>query len=158
MPIRLRLAPAPAGAEPTLAAPSPIGVILADDHALIRSHLRALLDREEDIEVLGEAADLDSTLRELRRHDPHVLVLDLRMPDGSGLARIGDLRARAPATGIVMLTMEESPALAQRALAVGALGYVLKELADRELAPAVRAAARGCAHLSPRVRLRPRTG
>ena len=115
----LRLASAPTDSRSRERPRSPIGVILADDHAQMRRSLRLLLDGEKDIEVIAEADDLSSVLRHLRRHRPPVVVLGLGMEDGSLGQAIGQLRTRAPATQIVALTMDENPVLAQRALAAG---------------------------------------
>jgi two-component system response regulator NreC len=128
-----------------------IGVVLADHHALMRGSLRLLLDGEEGVEVIAEASDLASVERHLQDDQPHVLILDLSMPDGSSIEAIGKLRERVPETQIVALTMEDNPVFAQRALAAGALGFVLKDLADDELPQAVRAAARGEQYISPRM-------
>jgi two-component system response regulator NreC len=131
-----------------------IRVILADDHLLMRRGLRLLLDGEDGVEVIAEAVDLASVVRLVHSHRPHVLVLDLSMPDGSSIETIGKLRERVPATQIVVLTMDDSPVFAQRSLAAGALGFVLKDLADSELPQAVRAAAQGEGYVSPRVAAR----
>jgi two-component system response regulator NreC len=148
----LRLASTPTENHPGLSAPSPIRVVLADDHALMRRSLRLLLDCEKGIDVIAEAADLASAVRDVHANKPHVLVLDLGMSnaDGSSIDAIGQLRKRAPETQIVVLTMEDGPAFVQNALASGALGFVVKELADSDLPQAVRAAARGEEYISPR--------
>ena len=130
--------------------PSPIRVVLAEDHALLRESLRLLLDATEGIEVVAEADDLESALRQVGER-PHVLVLDLGMLSGSVRESIATLRARAPATDVVVLTMEESPVVVQHLLACGAQGFVLKDRADDELPGAIRAAARGEQYVSPRV-------
>jgi DNA-binding NarL/FixJ family response regulator len=132
----------------------PIRVVLADDHAMMRRGLRRLLDREQDVKVIAEAADLGSALESARRERPHVLVLDLGMPDGSSIDAIGALRERIPETQVVVITMQDSPVFAQRAFAVGAVGFVAKDLADGELPQAIRAAARGQEYISPRVAVR----
>jgi two-component system, NarL family, response regulator NreC len=129
----------------------PIRVVLADDHALIRRSLRLLLESEEGLEVVAEAEDLTTVLRHVHDRLPHVLVLDISMPDGSGIETIRRLREEVPSTEIVVLTMEDGPAFVQRALDAGAIGFVLKEFADVELHRAVRAAARGEQYVSPRV-------
>jgi two-component system, NarL family, response regulator NreC len=147
----LRLASAPTDPCTPERPESPIGVILADDHAQMRRSLRMLLDGEKDLEVIAEADDLTSVLRHLRRHRPPVVVLGLGMKDGSAGQAIGQLRTRAPATQIVALTMDENPVLAQRALAAGALGFVVKDLADAELAQAIRHAAQGQQCVSPKI-------
>jgi len=93
-------------------------------------------------------------MRNVHAHQPHVLVLDLNMPDGSGIEALSQLRERAPETQIVVMTMQDSPAFAQRAFAAGAIGFVVKELADEELPQAVRAAACGEEYVSPRMAAR----
>jgi len=129
----------------------PIRVVLADDHALVRRSLRLLLDCEEDVDVVAEAESVGSVVRHVHGHSPHVLVLDLQMPGGSSIETIRQLRRRAPETEIVVLTMERSPAFAQRAIDTGAVGFVLKDRADIELPEAVRRAARGEEYVSPEV-------
>jgi two-component system response regulator NreC len=128
---------------------SVIRLVIADDHAVVRSGLRLLLDAEGDFEVVAEAGDVDAARRYVRGHHPHVLVLDLNMPGGSSLQAIPAIRAEAPETQIVVLTMQEEPAFAREALAAGAVGYVLKEAADSELVEAVRRAAAGDTYLNP---------
>lgn len=149
MTARLHLAPAP-DAERT-STERTIKVILADDHATVRRNLRLLLDREEGLEVIAEAADMATVMRHLPTCCPHVLVLDLRLPNGSSIATIRRLRAQVPGTEIVVLTMEESPSFAQQALDAGAVGFVVKDRADDELPAAVRRAARGEEYISARV-------
>jgi two-component system, NarL family, response regulator NreC len=148
----LRLAPTPKESDRTASEPWPIRVVLADDHALMRRGLRLLLEGEEGIEMIAEAGDMASALHHVDRYRPHVLVLDLRMSHGSSVETVGKLRERAPETQVVVLTMQDNPVFAQHALASGALGFVLKELADGELPQAVRAAACGEEYVSPRVR------
>jgi len=129
----------------------PIRVVLADDHQAVRRNLRLLLDAEDDVEVAAEATDLDAVARQLHGHQPHVLILDLHLPNGSSLTQIGELRRRFPGTQIVVMTMDESPAFAEAALRAGAIGFVLKEHSERDLVAAVRAASRGVQFISPRV-------
>lgn len=124
-------------------------LILADDHAVVRSGLRMLLDAEEGLEVVAEAGDVEEALRKTRAHRPHVLVLDLNMPGGSSLASIPELREGSPETGIVVLTMQNDPGFAREALRAGACGYVLKEAAEDELVQAVHAVAAGRTYLNP---------
>jgi len=128
-----------------------IRIVLADDHAVVRSGLRLLLDTEAGFEVVAEAGDVESARRYVRGHHPDVLVLDLNMPGGSSLEAIPVIREEAPETQVVVLTMQEEPAFARRALSAGALGYVLKEAADDELVEAVRRAATGESYLNPRL-------
>jgi two-component system response regulator NreC len=124
----------------------PIRLVLADDHAVVRTGLRLLLDAEEGITVVAEAGEVETAARMVRLHRPDVLVLDLNMPGPPSLEAIPELTL---ATAVVVLTMQNDPAFAQRALQAGARGYVLKEAADAELVGAVRAAADGRTYLNP---------
>jgi two-component system, NarL family, response regulator NreC len=126
-----------------------IRIVLADDHAVVRSGLRMLLDAEPDFEVAAEAGDVESARRYVRGHHPAVLVLDLNMPGGSSVEAIPLIRAEAPGTHIVVLTMQDEPAFARQALGAGATGYVLKKDAGSELVEAVRRAATGETYLNP---------
>jgi two-component system response regulator NreC len=128
-----------------------ISIVIADDHAVVRSGLRMLLEAESDFEVVAEAGDVEGAKRYVRGHKPRVLVLDLNMPGGSSLEAIPEIRASDPATQIVVLTMQQEPAFARHALSAGAIGYVLKEAADDELVEAVRRAAAGESYLNPRL-------
>jgi two-component system response regulator NreC len=146
----LRLASS--GAENAVAGEGlPVRVALAEGHRLVRRSLRLVLEREGGIEVIAEPSDLASVLRTVKANRPHVLVLDLSMPDGSSMRAICDLRERVPDTQIVVLSMDDSPVVASRALSAGAVGYILKELADSELADAIRAAARPGEYIGRRV-------
>lgn len=135
----------------TNADPGAITIVLADDHAVVRSGLKLLLEAERDFHVVAEADDVESARRYVLGHKPRVLVLDLNMPGGSSLEAIPALRASAPGTQIVVLTMQQEPAFARHALSAGAIGYVLKEAADDELVEAVRRAAAGESYLNPRL-------
>ena len=117
----------------------------------MRRSLRLLLDREEGIEVVAEASDLTALMRQLKRELPHVLVLDLGMPNGSSIETLRQLREQLPRTEIAVLTMQDDPGFAEQAIGAGALCFVLKDHADTELAPAVRSAASGREYLSPYV-------
>lgn len=129
----------------------PLTVVIADDHRVVRTGLRLLLEAEEGIEVLAGADDVSSARHYVRAHRPQVLVLDLNMPGESSLAAIPTLREEAPATQIVVLTMQDDPAFAREALGAGALGFVLKRAAENELIEAVRLAARGEMYLNPQL-------
>jgi two-component system response regulator NreC len=126
-----------------------ISVVLADDHPVVRSALKALLEGQEDLEVLDEAGDIASARAAVAARKPRVLVLDVNLPDGLGVDAVPDLREEAPETAIVLLTMERDMSLARRALDAGACGYLLKDSAHLELIKAVRAAAAGERHLGP---------
>ncbi|HSZ14743.1 MAG TPA: response regulator transcription factor [Solirubrobacteraceae bacterium] len=128
-----------------------IRIVLADDHRVVRSGLRLLLEHEPDFEVVAEAGDVESARRYVRGHHPTVLVLDLSMPGDPGADTIPSLRAEFPSTQIVVLTAHREPSLARQALDAGALGYVLKDAANDELVVAVRRAAAGDSFLDPRL-------
>jgi two-component system response regulator NreC len=149
MTAKLHLATAP-GVSPE-SEDAPIRVVLADDHALVRRSLRLLLAGEDDVDVVAEACDIATVLRHVHGHAPHVLVLDLQAPGGSSIEAIRRLHELVPRLAIVVLTMEQSPAFAQRALESGAVGFVLKDRADTELPAAVRCAMHGEEYVSPRV-------
>lgn len=125
-----------------------LSVVVADDHAIMRRGLRQLLEGEQGITLAGEAVNLRSTAQVVGERRPDVLVLDLTLPDGSAMELIGELRAKSPRTQIVIVSTEDAPGFAQRALAAGASGFVLKELADEDLAGAIHAAAQGDRYLS----------
>jgi len=124
-------------------------IVLADDHTVVRNALRLLLDAEPGFEVVAEAGDVEAALRYVRGHKPTVLILDLNMPGRSSLDAVPDIRAASPQTEIVVLTMQNEPAFARRALQAGVRGYVVKEAADAELVQAVRSAAVGNTYLQP---------
>ena len=128
-----------------------IGIVIADDHAVVRRGLKQVLGAEPDLEVLAEAGNIDDARRFVRGHHPQVLVLDLNLPGGSSLKHIPAIRAESPDTQIVVLRMQNEPAYAREALSAGALGYVLKEAAETELVEAVRRAAAGDTYLNPRL-------
>ncbi|HWO17104.1 MAG TPA: response regulator transcription factor [Solirubrobacterales bacterium] len=124
-------------------------IVLADDHTVVRNALRMLLEAEDDLEVVAEAGDAETAVRYVRGHKPTVLILDLNMPRRSSLEAIPDIQEASPRTEIVVLTMQNEPAFARKALQAGVRGYVLKEAADSELVQAVRSAARGDTYLQP---------
>src|SRR6476619_2152364 len=136
--------------EPTDARKT-IGIVIADDHAVVRRGLKQVLGAEPGFEVLAEASDVDEARRYVRGHHPDVLVLDLNLPGGSSLKHIPAIRSEFPDTQIVVLTMQNEPAYARQALSAGALGYVLKEAAEEELVEAIKRAAVGDTYLNPRL-------
>src|SRR3954470_11850986 len=134
------------------AANGTITIVLADDHHVVRTGLRLLLDAEDGFAVVGEAADADAALRTVLGHKPSVLVLDLNMPgETTSLEAIPLVRERSAGTAVVVLTMQEDPSFARHALQAGAAGYVLKDSANAELVEAVRRAAAGETYLAPRL-------
>jgi two-component system response regulator NreC len=128
-----------------------IRIVLADDHAIVRASLRALLEAIGEFEVVAEAADAEEAVRKVLAYKPSVIVLDLSMPGGSTLDAIPRMIEVSPQTAVVMLTMENEPQLVQAAMRAGALGFVLKESADGELVDAIHAALRGERYVNPQL-------
>ena len=126
-----------------------LSIVLADDHTVVRSALRMLLEAEQDIEVVAEAGTAEDALRYVRGHRPSVLILDLDMPGRPSLEVLPEIIEASPETGVVILTMRSEPEFARQALQAGVLGYVLKEAADTELVQAVRSASVGETYLQP---------
>ena len=147
----LRCGRAATGYARRVSAEGKIGVVLVDDHAVVRGALKALLEGQDDLEVLGEAGDLAAAREVAAELQPRVLVLDVNLPDGLAVEALPALREAAPGTEVVLLTMERDLTLARRALDDGAKGYLFKDAAHLELIEAVRAAAVGEQHLAPAV-------
>ena len=124
-------------------------VLIVDDHAVVRSGLRLLLDKEEDIEVVGEAGSADEAVRAARQHQPDVILLDVVMPGRSGIEAAPALREAAPETKLLVLSMQDDPSYVREAFSAGAMGYVLKEAADTEVVAAVREVAGGGRYVHP---------
>ena len=128
-----------------------IRVIVADDHHLVRQGIRALLEKADDIEVVGEAADGQEAVELVEQLVPDVLVMDMAMPRLSGNQAIGRVRALGVATRVVILSMYSDETLVGQALRNGARGYLLKRSVTEELLLAIRAASRGEIYLSPAI-------
>lgn len=128
-----------------------IRVIVADDHHLVRQGIRALLDKADDIEVIGEAADGRQAIELVERLTPDVLMLDISMPGLDGIQAIQKVQRLGVATRVVILSMYSDPTLVRQALRGGAKGYLLKRSVTEELLLAVRAASRGETYLSPAI-------
>lgn len=126
-----------------------ITVVLADDHNVIRAGLRSLLEAQDDLRVIGEAADAPGAAKLVEDRRPDVLVLDLQMPGAEPRQDISRLRAGVPGTAIVVLTMQNDPRGARDLLRAGAAGYVLKQAAERQLGEAIRIAAGGGFYIDP---------
>ena len=122
---------------------SRIRVLLAEDHETVRDGLRMLLEKNEDIEVVGDAADGRVAVERTKALKPHVVVLDLSMPEMNGLAATREIKAAMPEVGIVALTRHSEDAYVQELLSAGASAYVLKQSAFDQLLRAVRATAAG---------------
>ncbi len=129
----------------------PTRVLIADDHAIVRSGLRLLLDREPDLQVAGEAADGRAALEWLAREPADVVVMDVGMPGLNGMEAAAQLLRRFPAVRVVMLSMHSDESYVLRCLRAGASAYVLKESAEHELLEAIRAVRTGRSFFSPKV-------
>jgi DNA-binding NarL/FixJ family response regulator len=128
---------------------SPIRVLIVDDHAVVRTGIRLLLAAEDDLEPVGEAGSKREAIFEARSSNPDVVLLDVVMPDGSGLEVIPQLLHEHPATKVLVLSMQDDPRYVREAFAAGASGYVLKEAADVEVVSAVREIAGGGRYVHP---------
>ena len=122
---------------------SPIHIVLADDHAILRAGLRLLIDSQPDMKVVGEAGDGRETITRVRDLRPDLVLLDLNMPELDGLKAIPVLKHDLPDLKIMILTMHDDIDYLEEALQAGASGYVLKQAVDVELLMAIRAVARG---------------
>lgn len=128
----------------------PIRIFLADDHSVLRDGLRALLNRERDMEVVGEAVDGEECVRQAVLIQPDVILLDINMPRCNGLEALGRLRQLLPAGRVLVLTMHDDVDYLRQVLALGGSGYILKEAAGDELLAAIRAVYGGGIYLHPR--------
>ncbi|WP_295393018.1 response regulator transcription factor [uncultured Thiodictyon sp.] len=132
----------------------PISVILAEDHAIVRQGLAALLQAEPDIALLGQAADGAVAWGLILTHQPAIAILDLSMPQATGIEVVRRVEAAALDTRCLLLTMHDDPAAAQEAQEAGAAGYVLKDNSFEELVMAVRGIAAGGTFVTPSIRAR----
>ncbi len=126
-----------------------IRTVVVDDHAVVRSGIKLLLDREEDIEVVGEAGNAKDAIFRVRALKPDVILLDVVMPGESGVDVLPRLLKESPETKVLVLSMQDDPSYVREAFAAGASGYVLKEAADEEVVGAVREIAAGGSYVHP---------
>jgi two-component system, NarL family, response regulator NreC len=126
-----------------------IRVLIVDDHAVVRSGLRLLLAAEDDIEPIGEAGSARDAVFQARSLDPDVILMDVVMPDGSGIEAVPQLLHEHPDVKVLVLSMQDDPQYVRQAFASGASGYVLKEAADAEVVGAIREVARGGRYVHP---------
>jgi DNA-binding NarL/FixJ family response regulator len=120
-----------------------VRLLIADDHGVVRGGLRLLLDRQPDMDVVGEAADGSAAVAEVLIHRPDLAILDVAMPRLTGLQATREIKARAPDVDVLILSMHDDERYLFEALKAGASGYVLKQKADQDLLDAVRAVGRG---------------
>jgi two-component system, NarL family, response regulator NreC len=126
-----------------------IRVLIVDDHSVVRAGVRLLLEQEEDMEPVGEAADARQALEMAQRLTPDVVLMDVVMPGATGVDAAAEIRHVLPDVRILMLSMQDDPSYVRQAFANGATGYVLKEAADAELVTAVRRVASGEHYVHP---------
>jgi two-component system response regulator NreC len=126
-----------------------IRLLVVDDHAVVRSGLKFLLDSHEDIEVVGEAGNAKDAIFRTRELKPDIILLDVTMPDVSGIDVLPELLKDAPEAKVLMLSMQDEPGYVRQAFAAGASGYVLKEAADEEVVDAIRVLVSGGTYVHP---------
>jgi two-component system response regulator NreC len=132
-----------------MAAISTVRVLVCDDHALVRSGLRRLLESKPTFDVVGEAADAEEAVAFVAELRPDVLLLDVVMPGRSGIEALADLHAASPDTRILVLSMQDDPTYVRQAFVAGAHGYLVKEATDAELVQAIHDVASGHRYVHP---------
>lgn len=132
-----------------MSTPFPANVLIADDHAVVREGLRAVLEREPDLKVVAEVSDGAEAVEQAVAHDVHLAILDIAMPRMTGLQAARELSKRRPDLRILILSMYDKEQYFFEALTVGASGYVLKRAADRDIVDACRKALRGESFIYP---------
>jgi two-component system response regulator NreC len=128
-----------------------IRVMIVDDHAILRAGLRMLLNAQADMEVVSEAPDGEKAIQKVQESKPDVILLDLTMPQVSGMKALQEIARSCRETRVLVLTMHDDPAYLRSALAAGASGYLLKRAVDSELIAAIRALHRGGVFVDPRL-------
>jgi len=134
--------------------PRPVSVLrllVVDDHEVVRQGLVALLDRREGFQVVAEAGTVAEAVEQARRHQPEIVIMDVRLPDGSGIEACREIRAEFPTTRVVMLTSYPDEEAVLSAIVAGASGYLLKQIRARDLVAALEAVGRGESLLDPAV-------
>lgn len=126
-----------------------VRIALCEDHAVVRSGLRRILEAEDDMEVVGEAANADEAVALALATRPDVLVMDLSLPDRSGVPATAEVLQASPATRVLVLTMHDDVGYLRRSFKAGATGYLVKEAADYELVQAIRQVAGGGEYVHP---------
>jgi len=136
-----------ADAEPA----RPLRLLVVDDHEIVRQGLVALLDRRPGFEVVAQAGSVAESIDQARLHEPDIVVMDVRLPDGSGVEACRAIRAELPATRVIMLTSFPDDEAVLSAIVAGASGYLLKQIRARDLVAALQAVGRGESLLDPAV-------
>jgi DNA-binding NarL/FixJ family response regulator len=128
-----------------------IRLLVVDDHEVVRQGLVALLDRREGFEVVAQAGTVAESIEAARRYEPDIVVMDVRLPDGSGIEACREIRAERPGTRVVMLTSYPDDEAVLSAIVAGASGYLLKQIRARDLVSALESVGRGESLLDPAV-------
>jgi DNA-binding NarL/FixJ family response regulator len=131
--------------------PRPLRLLVVDDHEVVRQGLVALIDRREKFQVVAEAGTVEEALDAARRFQPDLVIMDVRLPDGSGIEACREIRAELPHTRVVMLTSYPDEEAVLSAIIAGASGYLLKQIRARDLVSALEAVGRGESLLDPAV-------
>lgn len=126
-----------------------VRVLIVDDHAIVRQGLRALLEAEDDIKVTGEAGSVEEAIRRVGLDEPDLVLMDLQLPDGTGVDACREILSRWPETTVLILTSFADDQALYSAIMAGAAGYVLKRIQPDELLQGIRAAAGGASLLDP---------
>ena len=129
----------------------PLRLLVVDDHEVVRQGLVALLDRRDGFQVVAEAGTAAESVEQARRFEPDIVVMDVRLPDGSGIEACREIRADLPATRVVMLTSYPDEEAVLSAIVAGASGYLLKQIRARDLVAALESVGRGESLLDPAV-------
>ncbi|MEO8229673.1 MAG: response regulator transcription factor [Chloroflexota bacterium] len=129
----------------------PFRLLVVDDHEVVRQGLVALLDRREGFQVVAEAGTVEEAIAQAHRHRPDIVVMDVRLPDGSGVEACREIRAELPETRVIMLTSFPDDEAVLSAIVAGASGYLLKQIRARDLVTALEAVGRGESLLDPAV-------
>ena len=129
----------------------PLRLLVVDDHEVVRQGLVALLDRRPNFQVVAEAGTVEESLAQARRFQPDIVIMDVRLPDGSGIEACRDIRAELPATRVVILTSFPDDEAVFSAIVAGASGYLLKQIRARDLVAALESVGRGESLLDPAV-------
>ena len=136
---------------PTASTTEPLRLLVVDDHEVVRQGLVALLDRRAGFEVVAQAGTVTEAVDQARRHGPDIVVMDVRLPDGSGIEACREIRAELPGTRVIMLTSYPDEEAVMSAIIAGASGYLLKQIRARDLVAALEAVGRGESLLDPGV-------
>ena len=136
---------------PSESTTAPLRLLVVDDHEIVRGGLVALLDRRAGFEVVAQAGTVAEAVDQARRHEPDIVVMDVRLPDGSGIEACREIRAELPGTRVLMLTSYPDEEAVMSAIIAGASGYLLKQIRARDLVAALETVGRGESLLDPGV-------